>query len=60
MSQKSKLLLNGKNNQKKMRSIGQWMKNHPSWKQKWENSQRSTETLRRIPWTELKQMQEYE
>ena len=52
--------LNGKNNQDKMRSNGQRMKNHPSWKQVWKNSQRSTETLRRIPWMESKQMQAYE
>ena len=59
MSQKNKPL-NGKNNLDKMRSNGQWMKNHPSWKQVWKHSQGWTETLRRIPWTELKQMQEYE
>ena len=29
-------------------------------KQVWKNSQRSTETLRRIPWMESKQMHEYE
>ena len=43
----------------------QWATNEESpvlktWKQVWKNSQRSTETLRRIPWTELKQMQAYE
>ena len=52
--------LNEKNNRNEMRSNGQQMKNHPPWRQVWKNSQRSTGTLRRIPWTELKQMQEYE
>ena len=52
--------LNEKNDRGKMRSNGPRMKNHPSWRQVWKDSQRSTETLRRIPWTELKQMQEYE
>ena len=52
--------LNGKNDQDKMGSNGPRMKNHPSWQQVWENSQRSTATPRRIPWTELKQTQENE
>ena len=43
-----------------MRSNGQQMKNHQFWRQVWKNSQRSTEALRRIPWMELKHMQEYE
>ena len=40
----------------------QWAANEESSasKQEWKTSQRSTETLRRIPWMELKQMQEYE
>ena len=59
MSQK-KRPLNEKNNRERMRSNGQRMMNHPSWKQVWKKSQRSTEILRRIPWMELKQMQEYE
>ena len=52
--------LNEKNDRDKMRSNGQQMKNHQSWRQVWKNSQRSTESLRRIPWTELNPMQEYE
>ena len=52
--------LNEKNDQDRMRNNGQWMKNHPSWKQVLRNSQRSTETLRCIPLTELMQMEEYE
>ena len=52
--------LNEKNDRDKMRSNGQRMKNHQSWRQVWKNSQRLTETLRGIPRTELKQMQEYE
>ena len=40
----------------------QWlqMKKHPPRGQVWKTSQRKTGTLRRIPSTELKQMQEYE
>ena len=52
--------LNEKSSRDKMRGNGQRMKNYPSWKQVWKNSQKSTETLRCISWTELKQMQEYE
>ena len=50
---------NEKNSPGRMRSNGQQMKNQPPWKQVWENWQRSTETLRRIPWMESEQMHEY-
>ena len=41
-------------------SAKQWATNEesPPWKQVWKKSQRPTETLRHIPWTGLKQMQE--
>ena len=55
-----KKTLKRKNNRDTMRSNGQQMKNHPPWRQVWKNSQKSTETLRRIQRMESKQMQEYE
>ena len=36
------------------------MRNHPQWSQVSRNSQRSTETLRRIPWMELRQKHDYD
>ena len=43
--------LNEKYNLDKSKSNGQQMKIHRPWNQVWKNSQRSTETVRRIPKT---------